>query len=60
MQCDWFAMACAATTQATRAAIKREAKGSFFDVVVHDGAPNVGGAWANEAYTQVGREARNR
>lgn len=36
-----------------RAALKKESKGSKFDIVVHDGAPNVGGAWSNEAYTQV-------
>jgi AdoMet-dependent rRNA methyltransferase SPB1 len=42
-----------AHSQETRAALKKEANGSMFDVVVHDGAPNVGGAWANEAYTQV-------
>jgi AdoMet-dependent rRNA methyltransferase SPB1 len=41
------------TTQACRTALKKEAKGSKFDVVLHDGAPNVGGAWSNEAYTQV-------
>ncbi|KAG1672818.1 hypothetical protein FOA52_004622 [Chlamydomonas sp. UWO 241] len=40
------------TTQACRTALKKEAKGTKFDCVVHDGAPNVGGAWANEAYTQ--------
>ena len=41
------------TPQACRTALKKEAKGSKFDVVLHDGAPNVGGAWSNEAYTQV-------
>ncbi len=41
------------TTQACRTALKKEAKGSKFDLVVHDGAPNIGGAWSNEAYTQV-------
>lgn len=41
------------TTQQCRQLLKREAGGSLFDVVVHDGAPNVGGAWASEAYTQV-------
>ncbi|WIA36773.1 hypothetical protein OEZ86_008035 [Tetradesmus obliquus] len=40
------------TTQQCRQLLKREAGGSLFDVVVHDGAPNVGGAWASEAYTQ--------
>ena len=41
------------TPQACRTALKKEAKGSKFDVVLHDGAPNVGGAWSNEAYTQA-------
>ena len=41
--------------QACRTALKKEAKGSKFEVVLHDGAPNIGGAWSNEAYTQVGR-----
>ncbi|PNH12762.1 AdoMet-dependent rRNA methyltransferase spb1 [Tetrabaena socialis] len=40
------------TTAACRAAIKREAGGAKMDVVLHDGAPNVGGAWASEAYSQ--------
>jgi AdoMet-dependent rRNA methyltransferase SPB1 len=40
------------TTQKCRAAIRREAAGRKFGVVLHDGAPNVGGAWASEAYTQ--------
>eukprot|EP00887_Chlorella_sp_A99_P001387 scaffold8.g1387.t1 len=40
------------TTQQTRAAIRKEANGALMDVVLHDGAPNVGGAWASEAYQQ--------
>ncbi|PNW75509.1 hypothetical protein CHLRE_12g529500v5 [Chlamydomonas reinhardtii] len=40
------------TTQQCRTAIKREAGGAKMDVVLHDGAPNVGGAWASEAYNQ--------
>ncbi|GFR43871.1 hypothetical protein Agub_g5000 [Astrephomene gubernaculifera] len=40
------------TTQQCRTAIKREAGGARMDVVLHDGAPNVGGAWASEAYSQ--------
>jgi hypothetical protein len=31
------------TTPAARQAIRREAGGSLFDVVLHDGAPNVSG-----------------
>lgn len=38
--------------QKCRQMIKKEAASSMFDVVCHDGAPNVGGAWASEAYTQ--------
>ena len=33
-------------------AIKKEANGSMMEVVLHDGAPNVGGVWASEAYSQ--------
>ena len=40
------------TTPATAAALKRASHGDPFDVVLHDGAPNVGGAWSAEAYGQ--------
>ena len=43
---------CDITTQRCRQLIRKESKGKLFDVVVHDGAPNVGGAWASEAYSQ--------
>lgn len=33
-------------------AIKKESDGSMMEVVLHDGAPNVGGVWASEAYSQ--------
>lgn len=45
------------TTQKCRQQIKKEAGGSLMDVVLCDGAPNVGGAWSSEAYTQVLRRA---
>ncbi|KAF5833809.1 FtsJ-like methyltransferase-domain-containing protein [Dunaliella salina] len=41
------------TTQACRSGLKKLAGGSSFDVVVHDGAPNIGGAWTHEAYSQA-------
>jgi AdoMet-dependent rRNA methyltransferase SPB1 len=41
------------TSVQCRSLLKREAAGSLFDVVLHDGAPNVGGAWSSEAYSQV-------
>lgn len=41
------------TTPACRAEIKKELNGGLVEVVVHDGAPNVGGAWAKEAYLQA-------
>ena len=40
------------TTQKCRQTIRKEAKGQLMDVVLHDGAPNVGGAWSSEAYSQ--------
>ncbi|XP_038981525.1 pre-rRNA 2'-O-ribose RNA methyltransferase-like [Phoenix dactylifera] len=43
------------TTPRCRAAIKRlmDSNGcSAFDIVLHDGSPNVGGAWAQEATSQ--------
>ena len=41
------------TTQKCRDRLRRESEGSLFDVVLHDGAPNVGGAFATETYTQA-------
>ena len=43
---------CDITTPRCRQLVRKESKGKLFDVVVHDGAPNVGGAWASEAYSQ--------
>lgn len=40
------------TTQKCRQAIRKESGGQLMDVVLHDGAPNVGGAWSSEAYGQ--------
>ena len=42
------------TTQSCRAALKRATpEGLKYDVVIHDGAPNVGGNFAKESYTQA-------
>jgi AdoMet-dependent rRNA methyltransferase SPB1 len=41
------------TTQKCRAQVLKETGGALMDVVLHDGAPNVGGAWASEAYGQA-------
>eukprot|EP00892_Ulva_mutabilis_P005880 jgi/Ulvmu1/3664/UM017_0078.1 len=40
------------TAQQCRERLRKESAGSLFDVVLHDGAPNVGGAFATEMYTQ--------
>jgi AdoMet-dependent rRNA methyltransferase SPB1 len=41
------------TTQHCRALLRKEFKGIELDIVVHDGAPNVGGStWHKDAYVQ--------
>ena len=40
------------TTQTCRSEIKRELKDGKIDLVLHDGAPNVGTAWLQDAYGQ--------
>lgn len=40
------------TTQECRHMIRKETDGNLIDVVLCDGAPNVGGAWSSEAYSQ--------
>ena len=44
---------CDITTPQCRQQIKREAQDGLFDVVLHDGAPNVGGSWQSESYSQA-------
>mmetsp|Transcript_24312 Transcript_24312/g.67595 ORF Transcript_24312/g.67595 Transcript_24312/m.67595 type:complete len:859 (-) Transcript_24312:91-2667(-) len=40
------------TTQTCRQTLKKMLNGEKCDCVLHDGAPNVGGAWSSEAATQ--------
>ena len=41
------------TTAKCRTELKKVFKGRTVDVVIHDGAPNVGGAFASEQCSQV-------
>jgi AdoMet-dependent rRNA methyltransferase SPB1 len=42
------------TTEKCRQMIKKHMKGKKVDVVLHDGAPSMGAAWAHDAYAQSG------
>jgi len=41
------------TTAKCRATVKKAANGKLMDVILHDGAPNVGGVFSKEMYNQV-------
>ena len=48
------------TTQSCRAQLKRATPENVkYDIVMHDGAPNVGGNFAKESYTQAGAYTRS-
>jgi len=40
-------------TSKTTNEIKTQLKGELVDLVLHDGSPNVGGAWTKDAYSQL-------
>jgi len=42
------------TTEKCRHLIRKNMKGKKVDVVLHDGAPSMGAAWAHDAYAQSG------
>eukprot|EP00850_Spirogloea_muscicola_P009888 SM000056S18006 [mRNA] locus=s56:624650:629433:+ [translate_table: standard] len=41
------------TTPRCRATLRKLLRSALLDVVLHDGSPNVGGAWAKESYGQA-------
>jgi AdoMet-dependent rRNA methyltransferase SPB1 len=49
--CTTFA--CDITSEKCRSLIKKEIKHFKADVVLNDGAPNMGGSWTKDAFLQV-------